>query len=292
MKTLYLLPTAAFMCFALNSTAQDFVNGDLEGIPTGVSVIPDGWENVPWTDEACHADDNIVSTPDLTNESALIKYGITGTAQSGSTFMSGLEAGPDKHHEGIQQTLRDLIPGQEYRINFYQAVVKQAAALDTAGAWAVYQDNKLIGITNLSRSNDSYEEVDLKWDKRSVDFEATKEFHTIKFLPWDDDNVFNDDDQDGFLRMGIDNISLEELIDTEIIKELELSLYPNPTLDQFTVQTDLLDYELIIMDMSGKTIFNRVHCTGRQQMSLDQRGVFMVMIKTEDQYAVERIVIQ
>lgn len=290
MKTLYTISTILF--FSINSYSQQFINGDLEGTPHSVSVLPDGWENVPYTDPACHADNSIVSTPDLTNETALLKYQISGTAQSGSTFMSGLEAGPDQHHEGIQQTLRELIPGQEYRINLYQAVVKQESALDTAGAWAVYVDEQLIAITDLSSSQLSYEDVDIAWDKRSVHFEATREHHTIKFLPWDDDNVFNADDQDGYLRMGIDNISLEEVLDMNIIKDIEFSLYPNPTLGPFTVDTDLLDYELIVMDLSGKTIFNRVHCNGRTNLEFDQRGVFMVMIKTETQHAVKRVVIQ
>ena len=293
MKTLYTLSTIVLLGLATSATAQDFINGDLDGTIRAVSDLPDDWQNVSDLDPACHADASFKATPDLTDESGIgSRFGILGTPYSGHSFISGLDAGPDEHHEGIQQTLTGLIPGQYYRIHFYQAVIKQENALDTSGSWAVYKDRKLIDISSLSTSHVAYDSLGTEWDKRSMAFEATSTTHLIKFLPHDDDNVFNDSDEDGYLRMGIDAISLEELLDFELQQDLELSLYPNPSLGDFTVSTDLENYQLTICDAAGRTIFNQMGCSYITRVNIDQRGVFMVMIKTDDQYAVKREVIQ
>ncbi|UKN03149.1 T9SS type A sorting domain-containing protein [Paracrocinitomix mangrovi] len=274
------------------SFTQDFVNGDLESAFLKISELPQGWEAVHYTEKICHAEQNFQATPDLTDKYTIASKGIMGTPQSGESFISALDLGPGMHHEGIQQTLTGLIPGMVYRIHFYQAVIKQENCLDTSGAWAIFQDDEMVQISSVSTSLMAYDSLETQWDKRSVEFEAKSTSHTIKFLPWDDDNVFNGYDENGFLRMGIDNISLEEVIDMDLIDKIEMSVYPNPTLDQFSVQTELEKYQLIISDMAGRIILDRMNCSYITPVELDQRGVFLVTVRTETQQAVKKVIIQ
>lgn len=293
MKTIYTLSAIALIGTSMIASAQQFNNGDLEGEVHDISDLPGGWEAVPFTDLACRADEPFKATPDLTNYEGLpTTVDISGTPQSGETFVSALDFGPGWHHEGIQQQVSGLIPGQVYRITFYQAVIKQDNALDTSGSWAVYLDNDLLEISSVSSSQISSSSRDTEWEKRSIEFKATAESHLFKFLPVDDDNVYNHHGLDGNLRMGIDNISMEELTDFEYTEDLQMSVYPNPTLDRFTVKTDLEKYDLIIMDTAGRIVYYRQNCSYLTAVELEQRGVFMVKIKTDTQFAVDRIVIQ
>ncbi|MBD3638918.1 MAG: T9SS type A sorting domain-containing protein [Crocinitomicaceae bacterium] len=295
MKTLYTFLGVVLIGTGTHTFSQDFINGDLEGdknIPE-VSYLPDGWQAISHTDVICRANEAYKATPDLTSSIPLpSSVTIVGTPQSGETFISALDFGPGWHHEGIQQKLTGLIPGTVYRIHFYQAVIKQNNALDTSGSWMVYQDDHMIGVSSVSSSQESFSSEKTKWDKRSMEFTATAESHVIKFLPVDDDNVYNHDKEDGNLRMGIDNIYLEEVIDLELTQDLEMTLFPNPTLDQFFVKTDLEKYDMTIMDLAGRIVYQQQNCSYQMPVELDQRGVFLVRIQTQDQFAVRRIVIQ
>ena len=293
MKTFYTLSVIVFLGASNFTLAQQFENGDLEGTVHDISDLPEGWEAIPFTDLACRADEPYKATPDLTNYEGLpTSVDISGTAQSGETFISALDFGPGWHHEGIQQKLTGLIPGQVYRITFYQAVIKQDNALDTSGSWAVYKDNDLLDISSVTISHQSFESRETKWEKRSMQFKAEDESHVFKFLPVDDDNVYNHSSEDGNLRMGIDNISVEELLDFDYMEELDMSVYPNPTLDRFTVKTDLEKYDLIIMDTAGRIVYQKRNCNNLQQVELEQRGVFLVKIQTDEQFAVRKVIIQ
>ena len=262
MKTLYILSTCALMSASVIVTAQNFENGSLEGEVQDISQMPDGWEPVPFTDLACRADEPFKATPDLTNYEGLpTSVDISGTAQEGETFISALDFGPGWHHEGFQQRVDGLIPGQIYRITFYQAVIKQDNALDTSGSWSVYMDNALLEISSVTTSNVPFNSRDTEWEKRSMEFKAKSESHLFKFLPVDDDNVYNHFGEDGNLRMGIDNISIEELLDFEYLDDLEMSVFPNPTLAEFTVSTDLEKYELLIMDTAGRIVYQQQNCS-------------------------------
>ena len=219
MNKLYSLVLAIFLGVALNTNAQLIKNGDLDGHIDGVSSLPNDWEPVPHTDNACHADEEFETTPDLANEDGFsIVEGIRGKARSGSSFVTGLDYGPGKHHEGIQQKISGLKPGTKYKISFFQAVIKQYNALDKSGSWAVYLDNQLITVTETSSSDLHYDDVNIKWDQRIIEFEASKRNHVLKFLPADDDQVYNYDTEDGNLRMGIDQIEFtEEEIEEPIV---------------------------------------------------------------------------
>lgn len=219
MKKLYSLALAIFFGVSFNTFAQEIKNGDLAGTINGVSSLPDDWEPVPFSDMACHADEEFETTPDLANESGFsIVDGIRGKAKSGSSFVTGLDYGPGKHHEGIMQKISGLKPGNIYKISFFQAVIKQYNALDNSGSWSVYLDNQLIMTTETSTSDLHYDDVNVKWDQRMVEFEATKRNHVIKFLPADDDQVYNYESVDGNLRMGIDQIEFtEEVIEDSVI---------------------------------------------------------------------------
>ncbi len=198
----------------LKLQAQNFVNPDLNGIITGSSNLPTGWQNVPKSDPVCLATNfNFGDTPDLTDLTMPhAPAGIIGNPYSGTTFVSGARSltGNEIFDEGIMQGVTSFVIGNSYKINFQQAVVKQLGSEDNSGAWRVYVDSTLIGITNPTYSADSIRSTSFKWESRDVYFTATDTMHTIKFLPYDDDTniVYSVGDTTGALRMGIDSINL------------------------------------------------------------------------------------
>ena len=197
-----------------NLKAQSFVNPDLDGIITGFSNLPTGWQSVPYTDPACIASSFSYATPDLISltlpDSSI---GIIGNPYSGNTFASGgqtLSPSTNSWHEGIMQNVGGFTIGHSYKINFQQSVVKQLGVEDNSGSWMVYLDSTLIGITVPTHSTDSIRSTSFKWEERDIYFTATRTFYMIKFLPWDDDpNILHSiGDTTGALRMGIDSINL------------------------------------------------------------------------------------
>lgn len=213
--------------------AQQFQNPDLEGVVEFdvASGLPPGWEAVPASSPICFATAlGITDTPDLTGPLGPVPdMGMMGNPYSGNSFMSGLTAREDdvsfaRYHEGIMQTVSGFTVDSFYQLTFYQAVVKQINALDTSGRWAVYLDNSQLYIAPSSYSLAAYNELDIPWDMRVVEFQATSETHTFAFLPQDDDsNLYTDYELDGGLRMGIDSIHLRK--SCTIIDDLGSSLY-------------------------------------------------------------------
>jgi|GEM_PF-4115315 len=222
-RTAWPLVFCLLLCSFMQVQAQNFANSDLDGTPFGYSNLPAGWETVPVGDPVSVASNtNIGDTPDLTNLSQPgIDDGVGGIAFSGSSFISGLRmSSAVNFHEGIQQTVSGFQVGQNYTIEFYQAVVKQVFALDNTGSWSVYMDTDLLGVSAISTSTLNFDDINLEWELRSVDFIASAASHTFKFLPTDDD--FNDSssltDEQAGLRMGIDQISIiqNEIIDCDL----------------------------------------------------------------------------
>jgi gliding motility-associated-like protein len=193
--------------FVFTSNAQNFVNPDLEGVEI-TSQAPTGWQMIPFGDPVCQAYIPAGCTPDITGPTGPVpSLGIWGMPNSGQTFVSGLHTGWPGfiYHEGIMQDVSGLIPGEDYPIEFYQAVVKQDNMQDNSGSWAVYMENTLIAVTTPSFSSLSYLDINLQWDYRSITFTATNTSHLIKFIPLDDDPSQIQPDEG--LRMGIDGIS-------------------------------------------------------------------------------------
>ena len=187
---------------------QNFNNSDLEG-SVNMSATPPGWFSVSFSDNNCQAYNTIAATPDITGVSGPIPgIGISGQPFSGNSFVSGLISGNAGalHHEGIRQIVNGLIPGKPYTIKFYQTVVKQNNQLDTSGAWSVFLDNTLMGISAPSASPLTYNNQNLIWEERTLSFTATQSSHQFKFLPTDDDTDQTVPNES--LRMGIDHITL------------------------------------------------------------------------------------
>jgi gliding motility-associated-like protein len=199
-----------FLCFGGALPAQVLLNGDLVGDATEIGSLPHLWENVPYTDPVCQATEPLGATPDL---SPYPPFGIYGIPHSGPTFVSGLllNSGSLVWHEGIMQEVSGFTPDSTYTVHFYQAVVKQANALDSHGAWEVFLDDQPVGISALSYSPLPHDTTPLIWTAQALRFTATSATHTLKFLPYDDDlnSTLSPVDSLGGLRMGIDSIYIE-----------------------------------------------------------------------------------
>lgn len=242
--------------------AQSFVNGDLEGTITGYSSLPDLWDNVPYTDVVCNAPNPSAATPDLiTLDAPSAELGVYGIAYSGSTYVAGVAGRSDEtniFHEGIMQEVSGFTPGNEYAIAFHQTVDARYLCEDTSGAWAVYLDTTLVGVTESTTSLVHRLSIELEWERREVYFIATAASHVIKFMPVDDD--LNDFAEawiyDGALSMAIDAISvapapvsISDLHDTPI----GLVRYVG-VLDALYLDPQHANKRYRILDMAGRVI--------------------------------------
>lgn len=190
-------------------SAQSFVNGNLEGAVGSVtSIIPNGWQAVPFMDPVCLATADYGATPDLTDAfGPVYDNGIMGNPRSGQSFVTGLH-GFGSHHEGLKQTVSGFSIGCTYIIGLYQTVCKQinSDAMDPTGSWSVYTENTLIGVTATTTSNEPAVSLNKPWERRELTFTATATTHVIKFMPTDDDG---DQLMPNGVRMGIDSVWIE-----------------------------------------------------------------------------------
>ncbi len=214
MRRIIFLIMACSALVAVRSDGQSFQNGELDGMITGYSSLPYLWASVPYDDPVCEASNAPAASPDLTSETAPApNNGVIGTPYSGDTYLSGvhgLSNAGNFFHEGIQQQVGGLTPGQLYVVSFWQCVDARLSCADTSGFWTVYTDGTLAGPSAVSVSHVAMTDLDLEWELRQVQFTATATTHMIKFLPTDDDTDHQADIGllGGALSMGIDLIQI------------------------------------------------------------------------------------
>jgi len=206
-----LLSIALMVLLYYYAAGQDFENGDLEGSVSGIATTPPNWSAIPLSDPANEANFGPGATPDLTNVSGpYAEIGLLGNPYSGNSFISAIRANSNGsvYMEGIQQSVHGFTPDSIYEIHFYQSVVKQYNMEDNTGAWEVYVDDELVGISDPSTSYAPYNSTSFNWDKRSIVFTASSTIHMIKFFAHDNDanGVIDEYDASGAIRVGIDSL--------------------------------------------------------------------------------------
>lgn len=297
---LCLLKICIFTLSTYTCKAQQFLNGGLEGVAAGISILPPNWQNVPFDDINCQATHVGWATPDLTDTIDIsASSGIMGRPYSGLTFVSGMYGGDTANsffQEGIMQNVTGFEINHVYVINFHQSVVKQDNALDKSGAWAVYIDTILAGITASTNSEIAYNNIALTWDSRSITFTATATSHLIKFLPVDDDldGNFSTSNTNGALRMGIDNIYLNSATGIKLNGAQSIVLeqnVPNPFAEQTSITYYLPDNvtraQILFFEQSGK-IIKTVDLTGKGKGQLNvfandlTNGVYTYTLVVDD----------
>jgi hypothetical protein len=243
------LRTSVLFCLAAMSStwahAQEFINGDLEGpAPTVLAQVAYSWLAVPDNDPVCLATNgSLGDTPDLTDiNGPSVFTGIFGNPYSGATFMSGERAdGTVDFQEGIMQQVMNFVPGNSYTIRLHQAVVKSYGCPDSSGSWVVYVDNTMAGITQPTTSTIPFDSAPFIWEERLIPFTATGTYHTIKFLPFDDDTNLDVLDPGGCLRMGIDLVSILQGNHATGLGEAERlvpgMVWPMPFTDHLMIRT-------------------------------------------------------
>lgn len=221
---------------------QSFLNGDLEGQSLPYDTPVPDWQYLDFNDINCLATNAGGVTSDIISATGPNPgVGMVGTPYSGQTFVAGefTKGSSTLYQEGIQQAVSGFQIGQRYEVSFYQANVKTVADLDTSGNWMVILDDSVIGITEATVSHEAFDNVSLVWERRKVQFTATNELHTIKFLPFDDDTIRTAWlDLIGGLYMGIDSISLYSAPPSSTnntSKSADFNIYPNPTESGFKI---------------------------------------------------------
>jgi len=281
--------------FVINCYSQSFVNGDLDGVVNGPSCLPTDWQNVPYTDVNCLALNLYEDSPDLTNINGPGPLnGTIGNPYSGTTFISGqFGTGNNPNHfwqEGIMQTVSGFIIEETYTIRFHQTVTRNLNALDKSGAWAVYIDTVLAGISVPTHSSEPVGSLTLKWEARSVTFTARATTHLIKFLPIDDDTNYVSSTVDtlGGLRMGIDSIGF--VIPTGINEKNingGFKVFPNPNNGTFSLLCpDNSNISLAIYDNKGTNVYDHFIKPSQSILNIDlgnsPKGLYNLVITTEN----------
>ncbi|HTL82612.1 MAG TPA: hypothetical protein VL651_12955 [Bacteroidia bacterium] len=287
-RTVFLFFGFYFSCAFVN--AQQFENSSLEAAPvSGGSFDMRGWSRVPYDDPHCDATDASFATPDIIGVGEPDKdFGINGRPHSGRTSVSGIDGagdGSDFYQEGIMQEVHDLIPGQEYRITFYQSVVKQKNCLDTTGCWGVYIDDDLAGISEPSLSKLPYDAENLIWDERTIYFTATRKSHWIKFLPVDDDHLYGSmTDEINGLRMGIDDITLAPG------KPIAMTMIEGPVKAVLVIEnkSDSL-LTVHVEDASGKTVLVKKNIPiGSSEVDVSKLALGEYVLEFTDGVSIDR----
>jgi hypothetical protein len=117
MEKLSIAFSVFFSITITSAQAQQFVNGDLEGVIHGDANLPPHWLSVPYNDPVCQAEVDYMATPDLTSLTLPEPLaGIIGNPYSGNTFVSGLFGFGHPpvsavYDEGIMQISRGLYTG-------------------------------------------------------------------------------------------------------------------------------------------------------------------------------------
>jgi hypothetical protein len=295
MKKFNKLTLTLFLCILSTPfiTAQNFVNGDLNGIVSPNSIPPTGWQNIPYTDVNCLALTPGGDTPDVTDTAGPFAVaGVMGNPFSGSTFVSGLYSGDTNQfwHEGIMQTVSGFTVGESYTIHFHQAVVKQQNALDQSGSWMVFLDNIYIGTTPPTFSAAPYNSTSFIWEAERISFTATATSHLIKFLPADDDTntLVSPTDTTAALRMGIDSIHFNVPSGINNLQHSKCSsVYPNPANDYATIQFCNEKREsctLTLYDAQGK-IVRTIHNITADRVQVEKadlsEGLYTFRVRSE-----------
>lgn len=192
--------------------AQTFLNADLNGTVC-ISCAPNSWQQVPFGDPNSNSTSTAQSTSDVTGWTGpQASGGIMGNPYSGNSFTTGLtgQGFGLLWDEGIMQTVSGFVPGNNYEIHLYQAVIKQSNAQDNTGGWQVILDNTTIANTAASTSTMPYNSTAHPWELRTVVFTALSNTHTIKFLPQDNDANIDLASNVNAVRMGIDSVWITE----------------------------------------------------------------------------------
>ncbi|MBK7389062.1 MAG: T9SS type A sorting domain-containing protein [Bacteroidetes bacterium] len=73
--------------------------------------------------------------------------------------------------------------------------------------------------------------------------------------------------------------------------ENTVKLFPNPSNGNFYIQSKISSAELIITDITGKTIYADQHFAEMQQVVLPEQGIFLIQLRTESEVLNGKIII-
>ena len=288
-----------YLYFGTVCQAQNFKNGDLEGDHPGLSHLPDFWDNVPFTDINCLASEAGTDTPNLASRTEPVpEYGLAGIPYSGKAFMLGSYAisnGELVYHEGIMQAVSGFVPGNTYRINFFQAISRDYSCRDTSGSWAVFLNDSLLGISASGKSLISYMSITLEWEEREMSFIAEEESYLIKFLPWDDDLIHDCDSTllDGGLRIGLDCIRIINQDDPITTNQNDVIIYPNPTKGDLNIKLEGHNSfkEIQLIDTGGRVLEEYPSLRSNQKaIKLTQpSGVYFIKVVTDKETSIHKV---
>jgi hypothetical protein len=72
----------------------------------------------------------------------------------------------------------------------------------------------------------------------------------------------------------------------------QIRIYPNPAINQLSIDTDLANYNLEIVNLEGKSVYSQNQCSFKTIVEIAETGVYIAKITTDEGTATRKIVIQ
>jgi len=186
---------------------------DFEGVVGITSMVPD-WEQLTFSQNKSGATTQTQATSDVANATGPnVGSGIAGSSSCGDTHVQSLIGGQGTSvfGEGLKRTATGLIIGEQYCLDFTQAISNQTNGCFNSGGWTFCLDDDLATSQQSVETIDAAQEanptnVNLNWEQRQFCFVATATTHEISLTPYTTDNDYTCNNWLG--RMAIDCVSL------------------------------------------------------------------------------------
>lgn len=217
-----------------------------------------------------------------------------GPDQSGTACMLGINSQSGQNHmnlvwinsglrEGVQQQLMGMNMGSTYRLSFWAA---ENDALYSGGGSCIvdlYVSQALVLTTPEITPGGQWTQYTYEWEATS-----SVDFIGIKVEPGTSGTSGS---------VGIDNLTITELVSVEEGLLSSFDVYPNPASDQVNVMLNefVTDAQLEILDLTGKVVQRETTSFNAQSTVLDvsqlNAGVYFVRLSTEDATATKKLIV-
>ncbi len=221
--------------YTVSVTAPDLsTNGSLEGTAPAVdrnmhnAMLPPNWL--------------LYQTPDVFNSATNFNGYSWAPTPDGGDFLHGIGVGG--YQEGFQQILNDLVPGQEYSINFSQAIAANGYGPSGDGHWQVSFGSQTQSAASMTTPALG---TAFSWQAQSLTFTATSTSQTLLFFAVGNSGANRVD-------LGIDGISIQAVGGTGLAASANLAITINGTNDVPVAVNDVGDVGEDDASVSGNII--------------------------------------
>jgi N-acetylneuraminic acid mutarotase len=81
---------------------------------------------------------------------------------------------------------------------------------------------------------------------------------------------------------------------TDLNESLKIILYPNPTTNKFTIRTELLDWNFVIYNLAGESVYTSTTTTTTTEVDLSKeaKGIYFIKLQKENEVFTHKLIVQ